>query len=208
MTNPPIEVPIKKRKRYYNLKKDREYKQRPEVKARIFAALVRRRETEGFKERAKASRKRYMGKPGVKERITLFRKVYDRQPKVQLRNKLYYEENKRDLSIKHILWRQDIKRKVFEKYDGCFCKNCSESTIEVLSLDHVNDDGHIERSVKGYNSNVFYLKLLKTEKRNDLQVLCMNCQFLKKSQSPKYNLNKEPYIMPQISLVEYVRRLA
>lgn len=67
------------------------------------------------------------------------------------------------------------KDKVLEIY-GNKCACCGETKKEFLSIDHINGGGHKERQeIFGQN---FYRYLLKLpEKRTDLRVLCMNCNF-------------------------------
>lgn len=46
-----------------------------------------------------------------------------------------------------------------------------------LGIDHIHGGGNAERALNfGY---AFYLKLYKAERRDDLQVLCHNCNFAK-----------------------------
>lgn len=73
--------------------------------------------------------------------------------------------NQYNLLIKHI---------VIEKYGGC-CACCGESQIMFLTIDHKNNDGSIERNRQPYNTHSFYMKLKKNDIRDDIQVLCFNC---------------------------------
>lgn len=68
-----------------------------------------------------------------------------------------------------------IKHLVIEKYGGkCVC--CGENEILFLTIDHINNNGKDERSIKkNYNTSSFYLKLKREKVRDDLQVLCFNC---------------------------------
>lgn len=80
---------------------------------------------------------------------------------------------------RQVLYRKRIKKIVIDKYGGkCAC--CNETELLFLTIDHINNDGHIERKsmAKGRNtvcSTQLYLKLKREEKRNDIQVLCFNC---------------------------------
>lgn len=58
------------------------------------------------------------------------------------------------------------------------CACCGEQELSFLSLDHINNDGHLQRK-KGACGWVFYSQIIKNPP-TDLQVLCMNCQFGKK----------------------------
>ena len=67
-----------------------------------------------------------------------------------------------------------LKHTVIEKYGGkCAC--CGESQILFLTIDHKNNDGNIDRSENYESSISFYLNLKREATRNDIQVLCFNC---------------------------------
>ena len=70
---------------------------------------------------------------------------------------------------------RSVKLRILDIY-GTSCECCGEAAFEFLSIDHINRDGGKERKlVHGQN---FYYSLLKLkEKRADLRVLCMNCNF-------------------------------
>ena len=70
--------------------------------------------------------------------------------------------------------------KVIAMYGGsCVC--CGETNHKYLQIDHVNDDGYIERGLakaRGEHmefGKAFYTKLGNSERRSDLQLLCANC---------------------------------
>lgn len=66
------------------------------------------------------------------------------------------------------------KHIVIEKYGGK-CNCCGESQILFLTIDHINNDGSNDRSNKNYTTRSFYMKLKKEPIRDDIQVLCFNC---------------------------------
>ena len=71
-----------------------------------------------------------------------------------------------------------IKIKVLSLYGGCCANpNCKITEVGVLSIDHINNDGSLERGRSGQS---IYRKLINKPKRSDLQVLCLNCQFRKR----------------------------
>jgi hypothetical protein len=77
-------------------------------------------------------------------------------------------------------YRKLVKSQCLANY-GKICP-CGESDFDVLTLDHVNDDGARHRlniGVRGFN---FYIYLRSNEFPNEpsLQVLCMNCQYRKR----------------------------
>lgn len=74
-----------------------------------------------------------------------------------------------------------VRETVLELYGSC-CVCCGEHNIKYLQLDHINNDGNVERrslppSIRGGR---FYKLVLSQEKRNDLQLLCANCHNAKR----------------------------
>lgn len=73
------------------------------------------------------------------------------------------------------------------------CKSCLETDIDVLTLDHINDDGAEHRRRLGINSGYhFYCWLRNEHKRlgqypGGLQVLCFNCQLRKQLKSASHS---------------------
>lgn len=83
--------------------------------------------------------------------------------------------------------RQARKRnkEIVINYFGGKCLHCNISDIRVLTLDHVNGDGHLERKGKRTYAVAWYAKLyaLIIKKKFDLlptlQLLCYNCHAIK-----------------------------
>lgn len=75
-----------------------------------------------------------------------------------------------------------IRRKVLEKY-GNKCVCCGEPNWAFLVIDHINNDGYAERRERygsqSGSSHSFFLLLNREPTRNDLQVLCWNCNSAK-----------------------------
>lgn len=76
------------------------------------------------------------------------------------------------------VWRTSIMRDILNLYGGkCAC--CGELNPKFLTIDHVNNDGYAERRTSGATNKggyTFYIRILKLGYiRNDLQVLCYNC---------------------------------
>jgi hypothetical protein len=65
-----------------------------------------------------------------------------------------------------------IKLNAIQMYGGV-CTCCGEERIEFLSIDHIQGGGTQER--KQIRGNSFYRELLKQPVRDDLRVLCYNC---------------------------------
>jgi len=73
-------------------------------------------------------------------------------------------------------YRKRVRLEVTLKYGG-FCTCCGEGNPLFLTMDHVNNDGHLDRHQLGktQSSHSFYLQLRREPVRDDLQVLCFNC---------------------------------
>lgn len=71
--------------------------------------------------------------------------------------------------------RFDVKLEVIRIYGGkCAWKGCRIQDPDMLTLDHVNDDGAIHR-VRGFTSgDAIYRKLVKMPRSNRFQLLCAN----------------------------------
>lgn len=69
-----------------------------------------------------------------------------------------------------------LKLQVLEAY-GNTCMCCGETTIEFLTIDHVNGGGNAYRKSIGGN---LYIWLRKNKfPKEGFQILCMNCNFAK-----------------------------
>lgn len=94
-------------------------------------------------------------------------------------------------------YRLRVKHEVITKYGGC-CACCGEKIIPFLTIDHVNNDGKKDRlevfGMKNPATIGWYLKLRREDKRDDLQVLCFNCNLgksINKGVCPHQHLNVE-----------------
>lgn len=76
--------------------------------------------------------------------------------------------------------RKKNKTLVFEAYGGFVCNCCGETMNECLSIDHLNNNGHVHRKEIGSQGSAFYAWLVSNNFPPGYQVLCMNCQFGKK----------------------------
>ncbi len=77
-----------------------------------------------------------------------------------------------------------IKHEVIEKYGGV-CSCCGEQQILFLTIDHKNNDGYKDRELKPNSSISWYMSLRREDLRDDLQVLCFNCNYSKLSHNKK-----------------------
>lgn len=71
-------------------------------------------------------------------------------------------------------WRKKLRDEVILGYGGkCAC--CGESKRAFLTLDHVNNDGSIERGKKKNRGIEVYRRAKQQGYPPDLQILCFNC---------------------------------
>lgn len=68
------------------------------------------------------------------------------------------------------------RRQVIEAY-GASCICCGESEVQFLCVDHVNNDGCIERKLPGMRSLAFYIKIIRAGFPSRYQLLCHNCNW-------------------------------
>lgn len=105
-------------------------------------------------------------------------------------DKRYYEKHK-DLCLQRAAARRlRIKLEVFHAYCGeeiaCFC-GCAD--LRCLTIDHIDGGGKSHcRSLGGCGSTI-YSEILKLGCPDDFQVLCMNCNWLKRYENDGYSFD-------------------
>ena len=77
-------------------------------------------------------------------------------------------------------WR-DLRNEIFDHY-GWSCKCCGEKLKEFLSLDHINNDGYLDKNPNGdkKSGKELYLLVKRLGFPATFQTLCMNCNWGKK----------------------------
>ena len=98
------------------------------------------------------------------------------------------------LECRAIKWQEKLEqsRKAVINHLGGKCTNCSIDDPKVLQIDHIAGGGSI---VQKRNRVSWYKSILKNEQNNDLQLLCANCNWIKKYDNGekrirKWNLSK------------------
>lgn len=61
---------------------------------------------------------------------------------------------------------------------GGKCRLCGETDFRLLTLNHKNGDGNIDRAKHKNNPNATLYKQIRRLERTDLELLCWNCQAL------------------------------
>lgn len=116
-------------------------------------------------------------------------KVFRAQQKEEWRqyNKDYLKQQRYDYT-------RDLKLKIIAHYTNgdMRCSCCGEDDVNVLTIDHINNDGNNQRLQKhpfgGYS---FYCWIIKNGYPSDLQIICMNCNSTKSwSKNMEYRRNK------------------
>jgi hypothetical protein len=91
----------------------------------------------------------------------------------------YYYQNRDEISARVKVEHQKLKQETINAYGGrCVC--CGETSMEFLCLDHIHNDGHVERKGSSGSGRAFYSKLKRQGFPKDrIQVLCQNCNSAK-----------------------------
>ncbi len=80
------------------------------------------------------------------------------------------------------------KNKIIEHYSNSTmkCSKCGISDIRVLSIDHIKGKGNKHRKEVGCGANL-YNWIIKNNFPDGFQVLCMNCQFIKRHENNEWS---------------------
>lgn len=75
----------------------------------------------------------------------------------------------------------ELKQEVLNVY-GTSCASCGFSDVRALQIDHIDNDGNIERASlggKNFSGHTFYRWLKKNDWPVGYQTLCANCNTIK-----------------------------
>lgn len=137
--------------------------------------------------REAATRYRERNRELVNQRVRVWREANrekDRQYKREHRNRKIANGTPEEVAALRAAESAKTKRnqnrcrdEVFNAYGGYKCNCCGESEPLFLSIDHVDNDGAVERKSGKYcgSGTGFYLWLRKNKFPSGYQVLCMNC---------------------------------
>lgn len=118
----------------------------------------------------------------VNKRIEANRKYRERNRDViRVRNRQYWIDNpeirKKQVEIRKSLYHE--QKKVLFDYYGWSCNCCGETMPKFLSIDHVNNDGYLDKEL-GISRYKKILKEIEEGLADKYQVLCHNCNTGKK----------------------------
>ena len=121
--------------------------------------------------------------------------------------KKYYQENKEEIYRKSRIYQASRKdrtnylsrvnmhklstrrREEVYKLLGGVCVSCGFSDRRALQIDHVNGDGKSDR--KRYTSQSLYLKHILEVSGVGYQILCANCNWIKRCENKECQTRKE-----------------
>lgn len=86
-------------------------------------------------------------------------------------------------------YQQKVKAKVMLLYGDGHCTGCGQDDLCLLTIEHLNGDGGVDR--ERHQGNGFYQHLLRSPKRNDLTCLCISCQWRKKRWGSDFLFQRE-----------------
>lgn len=92
--------------------------------------------------------------------------------------KRYYQAHKEQINI---TYRHDVKINVLTHYGNAklACVQCGEARLPCLTIDHVDNNGNLDRKGRNLYGSNFYKMLRRQNYPSGFQTLCMNCQFIK-----------------------------
>jgi hypothetical protein len=84
-------------------------------------------------------------------------------------------------------WGLQMRRDALDKFGGK-CLRCSFSDERALQFDHINADGYLERRDNVHTNGSKYKRLLSdAEYAKSFQLLCANCNWIKRQEQKEYN---------------------
>lgn len=101
-------------------------------------------------------------------------------------------------------WSARVRNEVIAAYGGAVCACCGETEPLFLTIDHINNDGHLHRKNTPSATNL-YTHLRARGFPPGFQVLCMNCNFGKarnKGVCPHKSRQEGPETIAQASTLK------
>lgn len=112
------------------------------------------------------------------EEVAAAKVKYDREYREKFR-----EKNR----LRHARQWLNIRAKTFEALGGAVCVKCGFTDTRALQIDHINGGGM--KHSRSFSSNKAYHHFVR-ENLNMFQVLCANCNFIKRSENNELHTGK------------------
>lgn len=176
------------------------YKKRLEKDSKYFQKYIDKRNSDSLK------RELYL-----KKQREYYRNRLSENPNL---NKLQYENRKIKLNSNvklkeiHLLKARELARKSYRKYKwgkisldnikrvkvveelGGKCTSCGyNKDFRALVLDHIKGDGYLDRKRIGNKIYRYYVNNI-DEAKNNLQILCANCNMIKSFENNEHNVSR------------------
>ena len=129
--------------------------------------------------------------PQVKERKNLMNTIWRQTHKNERNqsNKIWYFNNKEHHNKMLYHTRETARLKTMRRYSPDLkCAKCGFSDTRALSFDHINGGGRKHRKEVG--GRIWYW-LIKNNYPDGYQILCMNCQFIKRTEQREFFPRRE-----------------
>ncbi len=91
------------------------------------------------------------------------------------------EAQRVELNFRHNAQRRNIKLRIIEGYGGC-CVCCGESQPDMLTIDHIHNDGGEHRKQMGHRgagTSLYRVLIKEGFPRGRYQLLCFGCNWAK-----------------------------
>jgi len=112
--------------------------------------------------------------------------------RVKVYNERYYNSHREQCYQRAKEYNTRLKYEVLSHYSKGIpvCINCGYKDIRALSVDHINGDGNEQRkALRTIGRSNLYSWLKGNNYPEGYQVLCMNCQFIKREERDELRRN-------------------
>jgi len=114
-------------------------------------------------------------------------RVYCKVCTLMISRESYYKNHESSMERQRV-GRQRVKKEVLAHYSAgsLACIQCGYSDIRALSIDHIGGGGSKHKRILGRAGTAFYRWLKEQHYPEGYQVLCMNCQFVKRQEEEEH----------------------
>jgi len=121
----------------------------------------------------------------AREKRIRYSKKYHAEHREQMiaHHRIYYEEHREEVKQDVRERTRKLRLRVIKHYsEGKMCCGiCEEERLPCLSIDHIDGRGAEHRRQPGVGKGTgFYLWIVRNNFPEGFQILCMNCQFIKR----------------------------